>query len=363
MNTLDRYIFRTFLKSFVGGLVVFSIMIVVIDFFSRLSTFTQTAGRTAGTAAEEYTGIEAVLRFYLIYLPFLLKEILPFVTATAGLFTLATLQRSNEVMPALAAGISGRRLFLPVFVAGAAIAFGHLLFQEYVVPSLTREQIALKRLFFGERKEAIAGIPHLRDGRGNVVRVGSYRFRDQRLGEVVIQRPWRAEGFETWTARSLVPRGGAWEAPDGVSVQPAAAGSAPEMLPPGSVVDFGVTASDVEALVSKQGTEELSLAQIRALSRKFPARASLEVTLHKQISRPLSNLILLMVGIPVMLLVGRSLFLGAALAFFLSGTYFFTDIFYTSLGGRGDLPPVVAAWLPNAFFGALGVALLARMRT
>jgi lipopolysaccharide export system permease protein len=34
-----------------------------------------------------------------------------------------------------------------------------------------------------------------------------------------------------------------------------------------------------------------------------------------------------------------------------------------AVGGGGVLPPLVAAWLPNAIFGAIGAYFLARTRT
>jgi lipopolysaccharide export system permease protein len=34
-----------------------------------------------------------------------------------------------------------------------------------------------------------------------------------------------------------------------------------------------------------------------------------------------------------------------------------------AIGGKGLLPPDLAAWIPSAIFGALGVLLLTRVRT
>jgi lipopolysaccharide export system permease protein len=34
-----------------------------------------------------------------------------------------------------------------------------------------------------------------------------------------------------------------------------------------------------------------------------------------------------------------------------------------AVGGGGVIPPTIAAWLPNALFGVLGLVLLAKVRT
>ncbi|MGH7161845.1 MAG: LptF/LptG family permease [Planctomycetota bacterium] len=363
MRLLDRYVARLFLQAFVGALVVFSLSAVALDFFARLSHFSNYAQRAEGTFAAEYSGIEIVLGFYAAYLPYLIKEVLPFVTVAAGLFTLSVMLRDNEVMPALAAGTSARRLLLPVFLCGALIGVGHLLFQELAIPSLNRKHIALKRLFSGDRTDLIEYLPHLRDGAGTVVRAGSYRFSDQSLRDVVIQRPWEGDSFPTWLAPLLLPDGDAWTAPEGALVRPAAPDAPPTQLPAGTRVKFGVSPSEVEALVSKQGTQEIATRELRRLARKFPERRFLEVALHKQVARPFTSLVLLLLGVPVVLAVGRSLFLGGGVAFFLSATYYFMDLFFTSLGDRGDLPPEMASYAPLLLFASLGAASLATVPT
>ncbi len=362
MRLLDRYVTWTFLRVFVGTLVVFSISAVALDWVSRLGHFSSQA-KVADTLAAGYSTAGLLLRFYAAYLPYLLKEVIPFVTVVAGLFTLSTLLRANEVFPVLAAGVSARRLLLPVFLCGLLVSAGHLAFQEFVIPSLNREHIAIKRLFAGDRTNSILDLAHLRAGDGTITSVEAYRFDDRSLRGVVIMRPWTEAGFDRWTTPLLVPAGKGWEAPEGGVIHPAGIGAVARLLEPGAQVDLGVSPDEVEALASKQGTTELSMSQLLSLVRKFPDRRNLEVALHKQIARPLTSFVLLLLGIPTLLALGRSLVLGGAIAFALSAVYYFGDIFFTSLGDRGDLAPVVAAYLPLSIFFSAGVARLVTVPT
>ncbi|MHC4342861.1 MAG: LptF/LptG family permease [Planctomycetota bacterium] len=362
MKLLDRYVFSSFWRMFLASLVVFSISAVSLDFFSRINRFFDTAN-VEGTFAAEYATLKIIFLFYLAYLPYLLKQVIPFVTVAAALFTLSHMLKANEVFPVLAAGVSVRRLFLPLFICGFLVCIGHLLFQEFVIPSLNREQIALKRYFSGDRDKFLEDLAHLRDGKGTVTRVGRYHFEDQHLEDVIVQRPWNEAGFERWLAERLDPDGESWRAPNGVRVLPAGIGVLPQLLPKHSRVDFGVSPDEVEALASKQGTAEISHSQLANLARKFPHRRHLQVALHKQIARPLTSFVLLLVGIPILLSAGRSLFLGGGLAFGLSVTYYFLDIFFTSLGDRGDIDPFLAAYLPLALFFSIGLARLVTVRT
>jgi len=361
MRILDRYVLRTFAKVFLVALLAFGVILVAVDFFGRLGYFLDES-RVEGTFAAEYSTLRIVALFYAVYVPFLLQQVLPFVTVSAGLFTVAHMLHGNEVAPVVAAGTSARRLLLPVFLAGFAISLGHIAFQQFLVPELSRQQLALKRFFSGEQT-GVENPSHMRDGKGTVTRAGSYRFDDGALTGVVVQRPWGTAGFEIWKAALLVPDGDRWLAPDGVEIQPPGVDSLPRRLEKGASVDLGVTPEDVDALATKRGTQALSLGQIRALAERFPGRRNLRVALHKQIARPFASLAMLLVGVPLLLAAGRAYFAGGALAFALSMSYYFLDIFFTSLGDRGDVPPLLAAYLPLAVLLSLGVARLATVPT
>lgn len=361
MRLLDRYVFRLFLKVFVVALLAFGLVLVAIDFFGRLGYFLD-AERVDGTFAEGFSTPRLIFLFYAAYVPFLLQQVLPFVTVSAGLFSLAHMLHGNEVAPVVAAGTSARRLFLPLLVAGLFVSLGHVAFQQLLVPTLSRQQMALKRFFSGDQT-GVENPAHVRDGKGTVTRAGWYGFGDGALEQVVVQRPWERGGFEIWKAPRLEPRDDHWVAPEGVEIQPPGVDSLPRRLPPGAPIDIGVAPDDVDALMTKRGIAGLSLTQLKGLSDRFPGRRHLRVALHKQVARPFSSFAMLLVGVPLLLSAGRAYFAGGALAFALSMAYYFMDIFFTSLGDRGDLPPHLAAYLPLALLLSLGAARLSVVPT
>lgn len=360
MKLLDRYVIVSFLRIFVVSFLVLTVTTVTFDYIGRMGRFGSRDVLESAITQGQATW-RLVLRFYAAYLPSLLKELIPFVSLVAALLTTASMLRSNEVMPVVASGVSARRLFLPVVGCAFLVSVGHLLFQEYVVPSMTREQITLRHLLQGDRKRQLTDLPHLRDGKGTVTCAESFTFSDGSLRGVVIQRPWHDGGFERWEAPLLVPEyptesGSPWIAPQGVTIFPDAAEAVPTTLPPGSRVRMGVSWDDIIAIAGREGTRELSLTQLSRLAHKFPLRRNLRVSLHKHISRPLTGFVLVLLGIPVLLRAGRSVIVGLAVAFVLSAGTYVLDLTYTSLGDRGDLPPMVAAYLPVILLFSLGTA-------
>jgi lipopolysaccharide export system permease protein len=363
MRLLDRYVLLLFIRVFLVALLTFAVLLVAIDFFGRLGYFLDT-DRVDGTFAEDYSTTRRVFLFYAVYVPFLLQQVLPFVTVSAGLFAVAHMLHGNEVAPVVAAGTSARRLYLPLFAAGLLISLGHVAFQQFLVPKLSKEQMAIKR-FFSADETGVKDPAHIRDGKGTVTRAGWYGFSDGALTGVVVQRPWEAGtgGFEIWKAPRLEPSGDRWRAPEGVEIQPPGVDALPRRLPEGAEVDIGVAPDDVDALATKRGVAGLSLSQLKRLVERFPGRRHLRVALHKQVSRPFASLAMLLVGVPLLLSAGRAYFAGGALAFALSMAYYFLDIFFTSLGDRGDLPPFLAAYSPLALLFSLGVARLSTVTT
>jgi lipopolysaccharide export system permease protein len=87
------------------------------------------------------------------------------------------------------------------------------------------------------------------------------------------------------------------------------------------------------------------------------------VELYLKVAFPLTNLIVVVIGTALALRVRRG---GLAVSFGLS--VFISFIYYAfirtgqALGHKGALPPLLAAWIGNIFFGVLAVELLRRAR-
>src|SRR5574340_441221 len=93
MNRIDRYISNLCLGYFFGGLLIFVTIFLVID---ALSTIVH------------YQGLphEIFLRYYAFYLPVVAYRMVPVACVLATVFTLATLNKNNELVALYASGMS-----------------------------------------------------------------------------------------------------------------------------------------------------------------------------------------------------------------------------------------------------------------
>jgi len=90
----------------------------------------------------------------------------------------------------------------------------------------------------------------------------------------------------------------------------------------------------------------------------------LEVDLYAKISYPAINLIMLLIGLPFSFKMGkRGALYGVATSIMLGITFWALFNLFTTIGSFGLLPPLLAAWAPNLFFGFIGLYLILTLRT
>jgi lipopolysaccharide export LptBFGC system permease protein LptF len=114
---------------------------------------------------------------------------------------------------------------------------------------------------------------------------------------------------------------------------------------------------------------ELPIREIRAYLRLHPDDLSkkdrmwLETQMQGRFATPWSCLVAVLIAIPFGAPSGRrNIFVGVASAIVICFVYFILLRLGLALGTGGILPPVPAAWLPNAVFGITGFAMMLRVR-
>jgi len=364
---IDGYVGGLFLAAYATSLLLIVGLVMIFDLASNLSWFEPwDDGGSAPT--------RAIVSYYLVQTPFLYLQVAPFVTVLAGLFTVSRLVKNNEIIAALAAGISARRMLLPIFAGGLLAAAGMFALRELATGTLGFQRDALLDLLDQRREEQVIENLWFRDDYGNVVRLIEFRpstrpvsggapIAEVRGLEVTLQEEGVAKLVRApravWTH---YPGGDAWRL-EGGRVQ--------EVENETSVYDIdvleGVRFTPADVLLSHKGRErtmELSFGELESLAAKDPGNVAYQTLMQYHLTFPLANLVLLLVAIPRM--VGRErgrrmegLVEGSLLCVF----YFCFDFVARALGMDGTLSPLLASWLPVLGFGSLGVALLESMRT
>lgn len=368
MKLLDRYVLHIFLAALVVFLVALLALFLVIDFSTKLPRF---------LALRSVSFLPFVAEYYLCRVPMYLTLVLPTLTLFAAMFTMIKLQKTNEVLPIVAAGVSMRRLAVPFvlvsLVAGALVAA----IDEFVLPPLTPRIGDTDEILLTEEM-TYGRVAY--DARGNHIWAASYDHVRKEMHDVVLSK------FSTDLKHELIANARLcrWDEPhqrwvllegtmfpydaEGNSILNERPGAPPQRrsvpIPQnGFTLDSDILPQDLQRKMSVTG-QYYSLSEINERLQKHPQDAKLQIMRHAKFSTPLSSLVILLLGLPFVVSTRqKGFFRGLTLCLIVTAAYYAVSLGAMELGKTDRLAPQTAAWLATTAFGMLGIALFWRMRS
>lgn len=361
MKIIDRYMIREFLKAMLLALVSFVLLFILVDVFEKLDIFIDAKAK-----------LWMVALFYLYQIPYILVLTLPVAMLLASMGTISQMSRNYEIVALKSSGISLNRIFMPLLLLGLLISLLVLGFGETVVPftnqkrgNLERQDIRKRSLFF----EAVRTNLYYAGTEGRFYFIKKYDVTKATMDSVVI---WQMDSLNRLALRVDAPKGSwvtdHWELQGIKGVPIVQRRFISDQIQEDSLqflalTDFQETPESFTKRVLLP--DEMNFAQlaryIDALRRSGGDAHRYVVDLYFKLSFPFANFIILLFGLPILSNSRKS---GATLSFSLSllVCFVFWGILQTgrALGHNASLMPVVAAWLPNLIFGALGLYILYR---
>jgi lipopolysaccharide export system permease protein len=365
----DAYVLRSFLAAFAVTLLLLTVLVVIADLGERLDRMAR-SGKRLREAGESPP--LAIVEHYATLVPFLWWRIVPLAALIGAAFSLTWLSRHNELAPIVLAGVSTRRMLLPVLVAACVLAAAQVVVRETLSPRLSRRHETLARLLNDRDKERLPEVPHFHDPTGARVSMASYLPRTRRMEDTLVhvRSDPTADGRRvlyrypslSWDADSrrwIAERGGVRSVLD--AADPA---GEERPIPSGEAAPIEAPPSLLELTFREGSALGLASTEIRELVEAYPARPRLRLLLHQQFTVPVSLFVLLLVGLPFCVrLAGGSVVRRFLLCAAVVALYELVGTVASDLGSRGELTPLVAAWLGNVVFGALGLVLFLGMET
>ena len=361
-QVVDAYVLRTFLFYFVLLLTTFVMMVHVFTFFELLSDI-----------IKNNIPLARVLTYHFFLSPRFIYEFTPAAVLTAGLVVFGILTKNNEITAFKACGVSIYRLILPVLAVTLIIGGGLFAFNHYWVPEADRIQDRIHAEIKGRPAQTFLN-PNRRwiSGIGN--RIYYYKYYDQAqsmmLGVSVFEVDWENARMRRHIYAERArwePALKAWVFQNGWSRSgkgllqfdnfPTDLRSFPDLE---ETPDYFVKEARQFRQMNFQELENY----IRELRQSGFETTPLQVQFHKKFSVPLFTLILAMVSIPFAFQSGsRGAMAGFGVAIIIYMSYWGIDRLFEQVGNLGQLPPIIAAWSPDAVFSLAGFYFMARIRT
>lgn len=361
---LDRYVGGVFLSSYATALLVVVGLVFVMDVASNLERYMR-----PWEDGSEPPALYLV-RYYVLNIPFLFLQSAPFVTLAAGLFTVAKLLKHNEIAAGMAAGLSARRITASIFLGGVLAAFGSFWLREWVSAQVLPQRDAVRFVLEEQSYDRVYENVWLRNLDGSVLRLGEFR--------PAVGNPPRAEVRELEASLRVGAGIVRVEAERAVWVE--RDGKLGWWLQKGVRKEIGERKEEraVDWLEGFDLTPELALTFHRArnnplelsffeavtLARRDPDNVVYQTLMQYYLTFALANVVLLLVGLPLLMRHERGRGLeGLAASLLLCVFFFGADFICRNLGIQGALDPLLASWAPVLVFGSLGVVLYDSMRT
>jgi lipopolysaccharide export system permease protein len=389
VRILDRQRYWAFVKAYFTCYLSLVGLYIVIDAFSNLDEFMK---RAAGIV--ELTSVMG--RYYLVHQALYFDQLGSVISMMAAIFAVTWMQRNNEHLAMLAAGISTHRAIRPVLFASVVVSMLSVANQEMIIPRYA-EEIQKSHDDDGDRK---VQVPSRYDSYGIMIQ-GSEADRGTRSiinrfnATIPITVFGRIQEVEARQA-TFVPRDhpsaplrGGWLI-RGATLNPPLD---PELLQPGASIltkvadltgfpdpfgDPAVLVGDAYFLKStltfKAMTRKPNWYQYASMSELLdgladPAsegteRADITMYIHVRLLRPILALTLLFMSLPLVLGgYDRNMFINLGFALGNSAMFYGALILCQYLGSNAVLIPSLAAWLPLFIFALLATWRWDRIRT
>ncbi|HKI21216.1 MAG TPA: LptF/LptG family permease [Isosphaeraceae bacterium] len=131
MRILDRQRYWSFLKAYLICYVSLVGLFIVIDAFSNFDEFTK--------RAEGVEVFRVMARYYLVHQSLFFDYLCGVIGMMAAIFTVTWMQRNNEQLAILAAGVSTHRAIRPVLVSSVIVSGFAVANQELIMPRYAEE--------------------------------------------------------------------------------------------------------------------------------------------------------------------------------------------------------------------------------
>ncbi len=359
---LDLYIWNQFVFSWAICFLFMMGIMIVFDFFANMDKFAEAAEKLKDLSIPA-----TVAKYYLVNSLFVFLQIAPFITVTAGMFTVTRLMKHNEIVPMVVTGTSLYRILVPIFIGASIVMVLMVGLRETVLPRLRplKERYRLAALK-GEPERVKSNLFFI-DLKGRLVSIDKYYSLSRKAKGLSIFSLGSLRGdWERIMAREAVwnEKEKGWELKGGKKLGPNPGGDTlieKVFFLKGNGLDPELLEKEIK---KTKEFFDFSFSELYELARLRPDYKNFKVLLHYHITFPLANILLLLLTLPLGLrFEKKSTLEGVILAIVICGLYLSLDIAMRNLGGTKVLHPVVAAWVVPIVFGSGGIALFGSIRT
>lgn len=351
IKILDWYIIKKFIGTYIYSIMLIISISIVFDINENLAKFT-----------ESHAPLQAIVfDYYLNFVPYFANLFSPLFVFIAVIFFTSKLAGNSEIISMLAAGVSFKRLMRPYMISCIAISLMSFFLSAYVIPHGTVIRQNFEAIYKNKTKNTSADNVQLQVGTGVIAYIQHYdnnlkkgygfcldKFENKKLVShltaMEVQYDTISDSKNHWKMTN-------WKLRQLKGLR--------EVITSGMQKDTLIQMEPTDLVYSKGQQETFTSPELRAYISKQIDRGSgnvvqYQVEYHKRIAASFASFILTTIGFSLSSRKrkgGMGLYLGIGLA--LSFGYIMLQTVSSTFAINANLPPILAAWIPNFIFAVV----------
>jgi lipopolysaccharide export system permease protein len=363
IKLIDRQMVRGYFKAYFVCLSSLLSLYVVVDLFTNLDDFTHHNKGLLGT-------LDRIITYYGYKIPQIFDRLCEAIVLLAAMFTVAWMQRNNEQVPLLSAGISTRRIVMPAVMSAFAMLSLTVLNQELLIPRIA-DKLILDRDDPGGNKTL--QVRQCYEPNNIHITGGEGTRQDSMVGKFECYIPGTLAGNpvhliakEAHFIAGTAGRSSGWELTGAVPLDVDPIDGVLEQRDAGRYF-LHVRFADFDALTRNPNWYQFASTYriYEELQRPESTRsAPMAVLFHTRLTRPLLGMVLVLLGLSVILRdQNRNVIISSGMCLVLCGVFFATSYACKMMGDSELIAPSLAAWLPVLLFGPYALVLFDAVHT
>ncbi|MBQ7195323.1 MAG: LptF/LptG family permease [Bacteroidales bacterium] len=350
---LDLYIFKKFMGTFFGAIVLIIGIVIIFDISEKIDDF----------VTNQAPVNEIIFDYYLNFVPYFMNMFSPLFVFLSVIFFTSRLTANSEIIAILSGGVSYHRMMAPYIAGATLLALLSLGLNLYVIPKSNKAKVHFEQQYIKEKKKKSVRDVHYQIAPGQFVYVESFSTWNNTAYKFTLEEIRDNELVSKITAESAVwdSTSGAWrlnkyfirDYTDALQDR-IQSGARKDTVINLTVSDFYHSSSTVETLDRKELNDMIATQRMRGDANVVYAL----IEKQNRYSLPFSAFILTIMGVALSTKkrrggIGWNIALGIALSF----SYILFMKFSQMFVFTGALPVTVAIWLPNVLFTIIALVL------
>ncbi|WP_321331317.1 LptF/LptG family permease [uncultured Bacteroides sp.] len=353
LKRLDWYIIKKFLGTYVFAIALIISIAVVFDFNEKMDKF----------MTNEAPWRAILFDYYMNFIPYFANLFSPLFVFIAVIFFTSKLTENSEIIAMFSTGMSFKRLMRPYMISAAIIAIITFGLSSYIIPKGSVVRLNFEDKYYKKRKATSVRNVQLEVDSGVIAYIERYEDYNKTGFRFSLDKFVNKKLISHLTARSITYDTTAvnrWIIKDYMIRE---LNGLKEKITKGAEIDSTIMMEPSDFLITRNQEEILTSPQLskyidRQRKRGFANIKEFEIEYHRRIAMSFASFILATIGLSLSSRKtkgGMGLYLGIGLG--LSFSYILFQTISSTFAINGNVPPIIAVWMPNLLYTIIAIYL------